>query len=137
MFIISGFRYIDGAYNRLDLMECIQRLQDIEDTLQDPKLYSLGELSIDLNTLNRKVCELRTCVQYIKASMDSILATTGAFNSSQEQYRDSMQALNSDTILLQKVSEQRLLDVESVQQRMDMSLSVVSLYVHLPIARVV
>ena len=148
-FIVRGFWHIDKAYNRVDLLECIQSLQAIEDKLQHPEPHSLGGLSIDLNALNTKVSKLRTCAQYIKASMDSILALTDVYR---RDGRDGFghhevmvrffiyqkwQQLEADVISLQKVSEQRLLDVESVQQRINISLSVVGLYAHRPVALVV
>jgi hypothetical protein len=138
VFVMRGFWHIDRAYNRLDLMKCIQRLQDVEHKLQRPEPHSLGELSIDLNTLNTKISTLRTCVQYIKASMDGIMVMESAYRRRGDGIFGAIhrhwQQLDSDIISLQKVCEQRLLDVESVQQRINISLSVVGLYVHLPIA---
>jgi hypothetical protein len=142
VFIIRGFWHIDKMYNRVDLLECIQTLQDIENKLQRPEPHSLGGLSIHLNALNTKISGLRTCVQYIKASMDNISAITDLYrhnvNTKVRQYiLRKWQDLESDVISLQKVSEQRLLDVESVQQRINISLSVVGLPAHCPVALVV
>jgi hypothetical protein len=133
VFIVRGFWNIDKMCNRVDLLECIRSLQDIENKLQHPELHSLGGLSIDLNALNTKISGLRTCVQYIKASMDNISAMTDLhlhnINSPVHNYiLRKWQQLEVDVISLQKVSEQRLLDVESVQQRINISLSVVGLY---------
>jgi hypothetical protein len=147
-FIVRGFWHIDKVYNRVDLLECIQSLQAIEDKLQHPEPHSLGGLSIDLNALNTKVSKLRTCAQYIKASMDSILALTDVYRRDGGDGMDpevmdrfgihrKWQQLEADVISLQKVSEQRLLDVESVQQRINISLSVVGLYAHRLVALVV
>jgi hypothetical protein len=127
-FVIRGFQHIDRAYNQLDLVECIQRLHDIEDKLQNPELHSLAGLTIDLNTLNTKISELRTCVQYIRASMDSILALKSTYSHQEWGFiLQTWQPLDSDIISLRKICEQRLLDMESSQQRINISLSVVGL----------
>jgi hypothetical protein len=143
MLVMRVFWYIDRAHNRPDLMECIQRLQNIDDKLQHPEPRSLGALTIDLNTLNTKISQLRTCVRYIQVSMDSMIAINSAgswYHTNPEIsgiIRESWNDLEADVVSLQKMCEQRLLDMESVQQRIDISLSVVGLYAHLPIARVV
>lgn len=143
MLVMRVFWCIDRAHNRPDLMECIQRLQNIEDKLQHPELPSLGALTINLNTLNTRISKLRTCVRYIKTSMDSMIAinSAGGWHHTNREIsriiRGSWDNLEADVVFLQKMCEQRLLDMESVQQRIDISLSVVGLYAHLPIARVV
>jgi hypothetical protein len=145
VFIVRGYWHIDKVYNRVDLLECIQNLQDIEDKLPHPEPHSLGELSIDLNALNTKISKLRTCVQYIKASMDTISAMIGVYRHDDGRGEHTTRLyilrkwkeLESDVISLQKVSEQRLLDVESIQQRINISRSVVGLYWHHPVALVV
>jgi len=139
-FIIKGFWHIDRVYNGRDLLECIDGLQGIENKLQHPGPDSLGKLSVDLNVLNTKISKVRTCVQYIKASMDTVSAMMGAYRHGDDIFRriiQDWQVLESDIISLQKRSEQRLLDIGSVQQRINISLSVVGLYAHLSIALVV
>jgi hypothetical protein len=115
--IFQVFYYIDRKYNREQLVGCIDYMRRIEKALQDPKGGSLGALSVDLNKLNTKISELRACVQYVKTSMETMRI----------RKRLAIElALHNAIVYFTKICDQRLLDLDTITQRLNISLSVVS-----------
>jgi hypothetical protein len=114
--IFQVFYYIDRKYNREQLVGCIGYMRRIEKALQGPKGGSLGALSVDLNKLNTKISELRACVQYVKTSVETMRI----------RIRLTFQHELDNIVYFTKICDQRLLDLDTITQRLNISLSVVS-----------
>jgi hypothetical protein len=146
--IIQVFWHIDKEYNRGQLMGCIADMQRIEKALQDLKGRSPGTLSVDLNKLNTKISELRACVQYVKASVESMLSSDPVndinlhaeviyehqggprpkvmYQIMKNQLCVDWYKLDLNLVPLKMMCNQRLLDLDTITQRLNISLSVVS-----------
>jgi hypothetical protein len=92
--IIQGFLYID-EHNQHDLVGCIEATPKFEDGLKDSRKHS-PVIGLSLSTLNKSLSELRTRLQYMDTSIDTMLrafdygimplADTRIFNASKIAY---------------------------------------------------
>jgi hypothetical protein len=155
VFALRALQYADTAakYCNRDMVgKCATKLEKIEGKLKDSK--SAGKLSVELNDLSKELSRVRICIQYVKAAattmrshaieesernlkvvFDSFYGLDG-FEDGDEFKRNILKDLRTseiglDTLYsitsLEKTCEQRLLEVEFIQQRADNALMVVSL----------